>query len=724
MFVLKSLGKMILGNSEQKELFKLPTGTLWKVQIDLEDKILSKNEEGSASLILKRSAEPFSFELSVSVVDSSGFESEIGPFKLRAALSFTLRRNRNGTILFYWNEPEGKESDFVWEFVVSDGTSPATIEMFQMTVAQCIFEVETKKSQNSASDEEIKKFILTENENVEEVEGDKAKTSLPPSNSVVLESEVASFHLFDSNSGLFVQKQAQTTAFFTRSSSSKPWEYSLQIFSIEEDYRRILVHSQLIDPDATQHLDRASFSFIWCHFTSTGYIWTFSLKFTNLPSVLNFANVYNQSVYETLNHERWSKVAADDAKYLLNPMMDVEMTQALPLEFDTDNDSSDTDTDSESDEVEADRRDKKDSRSMSMFSKKLSKNQMLSVGYKSDRSFVARGDSIGIFKPGQDGLELVTEAKISHPGNSSSSPFTLSKMMLHEGDSSLLLMSENAPSSVFKMDLERGEVVDEWKVHNEAKVTSILPNSKYSQMTGESTFIGMNSNSIFRIDPRLAGTKRVDSEMKSYVVKNEFSCGTTTGAGELAVASARGEIRLFNKLDKRAKTLLPMFGDPILGVDTTESGKLILATCKTYLLLINTELEDGSGTGFTKSMGGSADKPIPKRLQLKPEHVAYMGTAPSFTPARFSTGQSEERAIITSSGPYVITWNLRRVKQGHLYDYQIKKYEDTVVADNFRYGQDRSIVVTLPETVTLISKKSLSCPSPKSLRNSKIVDEY
>ncbi len=75
-------------------------------------------------------------------------------------------------------------------------------------------------------------------------------------------------------------------------------------------------------------------------------------------------------------------------------------------------------------------------------------------------------------------------------------------------------------------------------------------------------------------------------------------------------------------------------------------------------------------------------------------------------------------------GPHVITWNLRRVKQGYLYDYQIKKYEDTVVADNFRYGQDRSIVVTLPETVTLISKKSLSCPSPKSLRNSKIVDEY
>lgn len=729
MFVLKSLGKLILGNSEQKELLKLPSGTLWKVEIDSKDSQVSRNEEGQASLILKRSSEPFSYELLAAVVDSSGFETEIGPFKLRAALSFTLRRNsKDGTALFYWNEPEGAESNFVWEFVVSEReTSPATIEMFQMTVAQCIFEAEKKKSQNLANDEEIKRYILNDNDST--VAGDKneskVSSNLPSSESIVLESDQVGFHLFDSNSGLFVQKHPQVTAFIVRSSASKPWEYSLQIYSIEEDYKRILIHSQLIDPDATQHLDRATFSFIWCHFTSTGYIWTFSLKFTNLPAVLNFANVYNQSVYEILNHERWSKVAAEDAKYLLNPMLDVEMTQALPLEFESDSDTeSETESETESDEARARNLSGNRTPAASMFSKKQSKNQMLSIGYKSDRSFVARGDSIGVFKPSQDGLEYVTEAKISYPNKSKTGSFNLSKMMLLEGDESLLLMSPDAPSSVFKMDLERGEVVEEWKVHDEAKITSILPNTKYSQMTGESTFIGLNSNSIFRVDPRLPGTKRVDSEMKSYAVKNEFSCGATTGSGELAVASAKGEIRLFNKLDKRAKTLLPMFGDPILGVDTTENGKLILATCKTYLLLINTELTDGSGaTGFTKSMGGSEDKPIPKRLQLKPEHVAYMGSAPSFTPARFSTGQSEERAIITSSGPFVITWNLRRVKQGHLYDYQIKKYEDTVVADNFRYGQDRSIVVTLPENVTMISKKSLSCPSPKSLR-SKVVDEY
>ena len=738
MFVLKSLGKLILGNSEQKELLKLPTGTLWKVEIDPEDssKVISKtmsfsDEEESAALVLRRGSDPFTYELLVSVVDSGSFENQVGPFKLRQALSFTLRK-QSAASLFYWNEPDGNESNVIWEFQVSnEKTSSASVEMFQMTVAQCIFEFETKRTQNSATDDEIKKYLLSEGE----MDGKKSSNSenpskssdafrnLPGKDSVIMESDEASFHIFDSTSGLFVLKHPQVTCFIVRNSPNKPWEYSFQIYSNESGEVRNLIHSQLIDPDATQCLDKPTFSFFWCHFGSNGAILTFSVRFGSLTSLLGFANVYNQSVYESLNRENWSKVTKEDAKYLLNPLLDVEMTQALPLDFDSDeSDGSESESEEESSEI----RSKPTLEQKSMFQARKQKNQMLSIGYKSDRSFVARGDSIGVFKAGQEGLEFVTEAKVAYPNGSSKNEFKLSKMMLHQGDEALLLMNPDAPKSVFKMDLQRGEVVEEWKVHEESKVSSILPNSKYSQMTGESTFIGLNSNSIFRVDPRLPGTKRVESEMKSYAVKNEFSCGTTTGAGELAVASAKGELRLFNKLDKRAKTLLPMFGDPILGVDTTENGKFILATCKTYLLLINTELTDGSGaTGFTKSMGGAEEKPIPKRLQLKPEHVAYMGSAPAFTPARFSTGQSEERAIITSSGPYVITWNLRRVKQGHLYDYQIKKYDDTVVADNFRYGQDRSIVVTLPENVTLISKKSLSCPSPKSLRNSSsVIDEY
>ena len=138
------------------------------------------------------------------------------------------------------------------------------------------------------------------------------------------------------------------------------------------------------------------------------------------------------------------------------------------------------------------------------------------------------------------------------------------------------------------------------------------------------------------------------------------------------------------------------------------------------MLILNTELKESSSTGFTKSMGDK--KPVPRRLQLKPEHAALMNHQINFTVAKFSTGQDEEKTIITSTGPYVITWNFRRVKAGHLYDYQIKKYAEEVVADSFKFGQDRSIIVALPSDVQMIHKSNLQTPTKMLKSRSDIVN--
>jgi len=104
----------------------------------------------------------------------------------------------------------------------------------------------------------------------------------------------------------------------------------------------------------------------------------------------------------------------------------------------------------------------------------------------------------------------------------------------------------------------------------------------------------------------------------------------------------------------------------------------------------------------------------------------------SFTPARFNVGEDdEEKTIVTSSGPYVVSFNFRRIKQGRFDDYQIKKYADTVVADNFKFGNDRKIIVTLPHDVLMVNKKSLANPTRESLgtpvkslrSHNRIVDE-
>ncbi len=666
------------------------------------------DEKDSATVILRRASGAFSYELVVSVVDASGLNNQLPAFLINDALNFSRLQNAHVKEAFYWQD--ANEKGLIWEFQLNEQeASPATVEMFQMTVAQCIYEAERKKPHVTATDEDLKAFIQTiqaesENNNDEKTAtlNDEKKMASADEN-LLFKSDTAGLYAFDAATGLFAPKCETVYAKLT-SAADSPFQFNLQIFDQKDDS---LLHDQLIDVDATQHLDRITCSFIWCHFSESGYIWTFSLRFKSVVTVMGFANAYNQCVYEALNKEKWSQLDDKDARYLLNPMLDVEMTS----------------TDGDVEEASEDEDDYGGKVAVSPVKTKFAsgRNQLLSVGYRTDRSFVARGSSIGVFKPSDDDnlLSFLSSSQMTAPDGKE---FEASKMMLHREDRNLLLMSQDKPQSVFCMDLERGKVVEEWQIHDSAPITSMIPDSKYAQMTDQSTFIGLNANSLFRVDPRLPGNKRVDAEMKSYAVKNDFSCGATTGAGELAVASAKGEIRLFNKLDKRAKTLLPMFGDAILGIDVTESGKYILATCKTYLLLICTEISGAGGQlGFTKSMG--AEKPTPRRLQLKPEHVAYMGSQPSFTPARFSTGQSEEKSIITSTGPFVITWNLRRVKQGHLYDYQIKRYEDTVIADNFRYNQDRSIVVTLPEHVTMISKKSLSSPSPKLLRKSDIVEE-
>jgi hypothetical protein len=144
------------------------------------------------------------------------------------------------------------------------------------------------------------------------------------------------------------------------------------------------------------------------------------------------------------------------------------------------------------------------------------------------------------------------------------------------------------------------------------------------------------------------GNKLVESQFKQYTSKNDFSAATTTESGRVAVASNKGDIRLFDQIGKNAKvswtrpelttqTALPALGDPIVGVDVSADGRWLVATCKTYILLIDTLIGDGrykGSLGFDRSFPAES-KPLPRRLQLKPEHIAYMTEPVSFTPARY-----------------------------------------------------------------------------------------
>ena len=240
-------------------------------------------------------------------------------------------------------------------------------------------------------------------------------------------------------------------------------------------------------------------------------------------------------------------------------------------------------------------------------------------------------------------------------------------------------------------------------------------------MTGEQTFLGLSDNALYRIDPRLSGNKLVDSELKQYTSKNAFSNAATTEQGYIAVASEKGDIRMFDKLGLRAKTALPALGEPIIGLDVSADGRWILATCRTYLMLIDALQKGGKNEGklgFEKSFAKDS-KPQPRRLALTPSHVAqfhYETKVPlAFTPARFNTGvDDKETSIITATGPFIITWNMEKVLN-EKNSYTIKRYEEEVKADDFKYGSDKNVIVALPNEVNMVAKKSFKRPTRESI---------
>jgi len=241
-------------------------------------------------------------------------------------------------------------------------------------------------------------------------------------------------------------------------------------------------------------------------------------------------------------------------------------------------------------------------------------------------------------------------------------------------------------------------------------------------MTGEQTFLGLSANALYRIDPRLAGTKLVDSELKQYASKTDFSAAATTSNGYIAVASNKGDIRMFDRLGIIAKTNIPALGDPIIGLDVSADGRWVLATTKNYLLLIDAMQKDGKNAGklgFEKSFAKDS-KPQPRRLALTPSHVAqfmHETRAPiNFTQARFNTGVDKtETTIVTATGPFVVTWSMRKVLAGRKDPYSIKRYAEEVKADDFKFGTDQNVIVALSNQVEMVGKAGLKKPTRESI---------
>ncbi|KAG5732367.1 Vacuolar import and degradation protein 27 [Termitomyces sp. T112] len=658
-------------------------------------------------------------------------------FLISQELEFRIGEN-DGESTLVWRDLDGDVDEF-FEFI-APGTNEPTRAFFETCMYRAMYERKYKMSADNTRDTDFQEFVwhppLSTKVKVTPRRKVSSKANTVPSSST---SAVASSlapepsakdrtpsltkKTTDPSTESLISCEAELYSWDTKTdrfnnegivtaSIMRPKNTSFQSWlTAENDSGLLLAHQ--ITQDMNQRFSYKMLSLTWNHQGDDGSQSSWLFRFSE-EHLAVFLQKFTECLWETLHHSSWAKLKADEQIYAVSANEDVEMRDVENDEDDEEEVLSELDPDEEASDEEEGSDEDQDTPIKIPGS---DRNSQLTVGYKGDRSYVVRGNNIGVFNhSSENGVKFYGSiTKLATPKGKGFKP---NHVMLHDQDTKMVLMNPTEPHSLFSMDIERGKIVEEWKVHDDITVDHIAPDNKFAQTTREQTLVGVSHNSLFRIDPRVSGNKMVENEYKQYVSKNKFSGVATTASGRLAVASEKGDIRLFDSIGKNAKTALPPLGDPIIGIDVTADGRYIVATTKTYLLLIDTLIGEGryqGSLGFDRSFPATA-KPMPRRLQLRNEHVAYMGRSISFTPAKFNQGPGkEENAIVTSSGQFVIAWDFKKVKKGYLDQYEIKKYEDHVVQDNFKFGDDKEIIVALDNDVLALNKKNLKKPNRHSL---------
>ncbi|RYP70282.1 hypothetical protein DL769_005027 [Monosporascus sp. CRB-8-3] len=722
-------------------------------------------EEGEAELLADEEGE----DAEIAALSN---ERDEKTFLLDEALHLRVESRDSSEKVLAWRDLSGDAGD-VYEFICDPSIPSASVEAFERIAKQCQYERKYRKPHTTATEADLEQFdfddeqpipqaspihsptlarsiestdvmfqlrneantaakrsgsqgpvIPTDDEPVDhqqrEVKAPTREVAPPkvptqPEPLEILSMEIAELHFFDFPSGAFVLQDASVTA---QVSDIGNWNYWLHIASKDREWLGIPVIA-----DINPVFNFEFLSFIFNQFTEDGSAYSWLLRFKDQSTLERFQEGLMRALWEQLNEIKWTKVKDQERQYVLDAFEDLKMDDATIEEEEEEEEEEEPETEeSEDDGPQGEHYDTdEEQEDVETQPQDGNTNSGLAVGYKHDRSFVIRGSKIGVFKhTPNNNLEFSTNiSKVETPKGQLFSP---KKVMLHNEDRNMILQNESDSNKLYRMDLEYGKVVDEWKVHDDIPINHFAPENKFAQMTHEPTFLGISRNALYRVDPRLSGNKLVESQLKQYASKNDFSSVSTTEKGYIAVASNKGDVRLFDRLGINAKTHIPALGEPIIGLDVSADGRWVLATCRTYLLLIDALQKSGKNEGklgFEKPFAADA-KPQPRRLALTPEHVAQFayetGKPVTFTPARFNTSQSgEETSIITATGPYIVDWNLKKVLRGAKAPYIIKRYTEDVKADDFKFGTDQNVIVALPNEVNMVGKQALKRPTRESI---------
>lgn len=688
-------------------------------------------------------------------------------FELSEEVGLHKKWNKQGDMALVWNNTLGDEEDEKVQFVVARDVSHRDIDHFLQIAQRCEYEAKYKESASNATQADLDKIaaksVLLSNNSDYQIESDvkvknesdsfqdslllsdklekidfndnsdnsefedaketpqevKAEPSRNDEKTLkfknvpkgeILCSMACELSVFDPTQGSFVQQQGDVGLALIETGEYEYW------LALEGESLRMGTD---VSPSINPTFDLQQNSFIF-NYTFNSITLSYMLTFSSTENVLLFQSVLSRCLWSTLNKKPWSTLQEKEKEYILSnaAAVDRELDEILQADrHESSSEEESSESDEEDDEEYSSRVLSSESFEEPTGSRRLKSegNRSLTVAFKNDRSYVVRGNKIGVFKTSSDGLDFV--AAIRDISDLSGRTIDPQDPMLYMEDRALVLRGSSGSEKLYKMDLERGKVVEEWETGGKS-VVQVGPTKKFDQMTSEQTLLGVSRKGLFKLDPRLSDkNKVVQDQVKEYASNCKFSTLGTTENGYIAVGSENGDVRLYDRLGIRAKTAIPSLGQPINHITTSSDGRWLLCTCDSSLLLMNLTVQTGKNAGSIGFL-----KPFPASenaktyiLKISPEHASYIVTSTKkpikFTKAYFNTGiGKEEQTIVTSSGQFAVSWSLKKIISGDKKPYVMKRYNADVIEDNFEFGSDRKVIVALKDDVSVSKIKSFKTP--------------
>lgn len=521
------MSKFLFGDTSKESIIEIPQGQLYLVR-PLSPKGYSELIFKDAAASIRRTGQEFQYQLVVQRAYEEGEEEladdedEQGAadildkdekvFLLDQSLHFRSEVREGGEKVLAWRDLSGDPGD-LFEFICDSSISSDKVATFELAAVQCQYERKYKRSAQKATEQELKQFSFEEEHPIpsaspissptvksprtrsptsgesaavmaRDVEYAQSKGQIkahtadeptaappaagPPEAKEILAKETAELHLFDFPSGTFVLQDQEVTATVSEIGT---WQYWLQISGKDKEWL-----GQPVVADINPVFNFEYLSFIFNHYTEDGSAYSWLLRFKDQPTEERFQEGLMQALWEQLNEMKWVKVKDNDREYVLDAFQDLTMEDTPEEQEQAEDEVEQEEEEEEEDEGQRSEHYDTDEEEDDVVTRDQdgNVNSQLAVGYKHDRSFVVRGSKIGVFKhTPNNNLEFSTNiSKVETPKGKLFSP---KKVMLHAEDSNMILQNADEPNSLYRMDLEYGKVVDEWKVHEDIPVTSFAP---------------------------------------------------------------------------------------------------------------------------------------------------------------------------------------------------------------------------------------------------------